>query len=134
MSTKTETKTKTKTATKAKAKTKEKTIESLMVEYRDTNKEANALAAKVRKVRKELYIAMLNEGITEFEADGVACDRYAKESFVIDPIKLKDYLTNEQFWEVIKINKGDAQRYVSDAIIDQCSESVMSNEDVHLRK
>lgn len=130
----TKTTTKPKTATKAKSKTKEISLETLLQEYNKANKEANAAASAARKIRKDLYIAMLNANVTEIESEGLAADRFAKETPKIDPIQLQKYLTPEQFWEVIKIGKGDAQQFVSDAIIDSCSVIEVSNEDVHLRK
>jgi hypothetical protein len=127
--------TKTKTATKAKVKaTTTTTVEELLTQFVAINREANELAAKARKARKELYMAMVNQGLTQLEVNGLACDRFAKESYVIDPSLLQTHLTPEQFWQIVKINKGDAQTFLPDGIIDSCSKVVMSNEDVHIRK
>ena len=130
----TKTTTKTKTTVKAKAKTTETTMESLLLDFVAANKEANAAANKAKKLRKELYIAMINSGVTSVEAGELACDRFAKESATIDPIQLQKHLTPEQFWQVIKIGKGDAQQFLPDAIIETCSVVTKSNEDVHIRK
>lgn len=136
MTTKTTTKAKTATkkATKAKAATEEATLESLLLDFVALNKEANAAANKAKKARKELYIAMINAEVTSVDTGEIACDRFAKESSEIDPIKLQQHLTPEQFWKVIKIGKGDAQQFLPDAIIDTCSMTKKSNEDVHIRK
>lgn len=130
----TKTTTKPKAATKAKSKVVEGNLEELLVTYNTLNKEANAAATAAKNARKALYIAMINAGLKTVESNGVIADRYAKEANVIAPTKLQTYLTPEQFWAVIKIGKGDAQQFVSDAIIDTCSELVTSNEDVHIRK
>ena len=109
-------------------------VTNLANEFLRLNREANDLANKAEKARKALYLAMLDAKLTSVEADGAYIDRFAKESSSLDPLKVKDYLTPEQFWATASFTKTAVEKFIPDAILEKCSVVKTSTENVHIRK
>lgn len=109
-------------------------VKALAQSYFDLNRQANDAKKAADKARKDLYAAMFEANLNTIEVSGGFIDRFAKESTVIDSLKIKDHLSPEQFWDAASFTKTAVKKYVPEAIIDKCSEVKTSKEDVHIRK
>lgn len=99
-------------------------LRELASEVFELNEEKKNITREYDAKRKSLFEAMEARGLTalDLDSDGTALVARIKETenYEYDPLKLSKVIPRENFFNVIKVSKVEAKKYVPESVLEGC--------------